>query len=111
MMEQRLQTLNANQRAVVWAERITACRSSELSVRAWCRENQLSEKTYYYWQRRLFKLTTEQQPSFAELTPAIVRNRPDLAAKVWIGGSEAEIYNGADAGTIEVILQFLSHAE
>ena len=65
-MEQGLQKLNAGQRTAVWAERIAACRSSDLTVRAWCREKQLSEKTYYYWQHRLFKLAAEQQASFAE---------------------------------------------
>ena len=52
-MEHRLQTLNAAQRVELWAERIAECRSSGMSVRAWCREKEISEKTYYYWQRRL----------------------------------------------------------
>lgn len=110
-MEQGLQTLNADQRAAVWAERIAACRSSELSVRAWCRENQLSEKTYYYWQHRIFKLATEQRTSFAEITPAAVECMPAIAATVRIGRSEAAIYNGADTGTVETVLNFLNHAE
>lgn len=110
-MEQQLQTPNGSQRAAVWAERIADCRSSELSVRAWCLENQLSEKTYYHWQRRLSGNASEQQASFAEITPAAVNCTPALAATVRIGRSEAAIYNGADVGTIEAILHLLSHAE
>ena len=110
-MEQGLQKLNAGQRTAVWAERIAACRSSDLTVRAWCHEKQLSEKTYYYWQHRLFKLAAEQQASFAEITPAAVERMPALAATVRIGRIEAEIYHGADPGTVETLLRFLSHAE
>lgn len=110
-MEMELQRQNANQRVAVWTERISACRSSEQSVRAWCRENGLSEKTYYYWQRRLFQLAAQQQPAFTEITPAVARQRPGLAARVHIGSGEAEIYNGADAATIEAVLQGLRHAE
>ena len=54
-MEHNLQRLNAAQRVELWAERIAECRSSGMSVRAWCRGNEISEKTYYYWQRRLYQ--------------------------------------------------------
>ena len=47
-MEHSLQTLNAAQRVQLWAERIAECRGSGMSVRAWCRENEISEKPYYY---------------------------------------------------------------
>ena len=110
-MEQGLQKLNAGQRTAVWAERISACRSSDLTVRAWCRENQLSEKTFYYWQHRIFKLAAEQQATFAEITPAAVERMPALTASVRVCRIEAEIYQGADTGTVETILRFLSHAE
>ena len=54
-MEQSFQRLKAVHRVQVWAERIAECRSSGKSVRAWCREKEISEKTYYYWQRRLYQ--------------------------------------------------------
>ena len=72
-MEQSLQVMTRQERLENWAARIMACRSSGLTVRAWCRENGLSEKTYYYWQRRLFQALLEQQKvhetAFAEVTP------------------------------------------
>ena len=55
-MEQSLQVMSKQERLENWTARIMACRSSGMTVRAWCRENGLSEKTYYYWQRRLFDL-------------------------------------------------------
>ena len=47
-MEQGLQKLNADQRLAVWTQRISECRSSGKGVKHWCRENDISEKTYYY---------------------------------------------------------------
>ncbi|MDY3954655.1 MAG: hypothetical protein SOY83_04130, partial [Anaerovoracaceae bacterium] len=72
-MSRELQTLNSQNKLSLWAGRISECRSSGMTARAWCRENGLSEKTYYYWQRRLFQALSEQQAvqqtAFAEVTP------------------------------------------
>ena len=88
-----------------------ACRSSGMTVRAWCRENGLSEKTYYYWQRRLFQTLSEQQKAhqtaFAEVTPPQPGCSGNLAVTVRISGVEAEIHNGADAATVETVLRIL----
>ena len=34
-----------------WQERIQACRSSGQAVEKWCRENGVSSKTYYRWEK------------------------------------------------------------
>ena len=111
-MEQNLQVMSKQERLENWTTRIMACRSSGMTVRAWCRENELSEKTYYYWQRRLFQTLSEQQaiwqPAFAEITPMPnVRPSGGVAITVRIAGAEAEIYNGADAATVETVLRIL----
>ena len=36
-----------------WASKVRACRSSGLSVRAWCQENGVSSTTYYKWENIL----------------------------------------------------------
>ena len=67
-MEQGLQKLNADQRLAVWTQHITDCRSSGKGVKLWCQENDISEKTNYYCQRRIFKMAQHQQtPESAEL--------------------------------------------
>ena len=84
-MEHRLQTLNAAQRVQLWAERIAECRSSGKSVRAWCRENEISEKTYYYWQRRLYQqmVSTAERVDFAEIPcGGQTGQNPGAAAKI-----------------------------
>lgn len=101
-MDQGLQKLNADQRLAVWTQRIAECRSCGTSVKSWCRENGVSEKTYYYWQRRIFKLAQEQQtPEFAELhgprfhTPAV--------ASLEITGVSVQVYAGADEQTLRAL--------
>ena len=98
-MEQSLQVMSRQERLENWTTRIMACRSSGMTVRAWCRENGLSEKTYYYWQRRLFQTLSEQQTvyktAFAEVTPPVCSG--NVAVTVRIAGAVADIHPGADA--------------
>ena len=109
-MEHSLQTLNAAQRVELWAERIAECRSSGKSVRAWCRENEISEKTYYYWQRRLYQqiISAAEGVDFAEIPRGIQTGQsPGAAAKICLCGATIEVYPGADAQMIQVILETL----
>ena len=56
-----------------WAARIQDCRSSGLSVRAWCRQEEINAATYYRWERELLALAETEPCSsvsavrFAEL--------------------------------------------
>ena len=109
-MEHSLQRLNAGQRIQLWAERIAECRSSGMSVRAWCRGNEISEKTYYYWQRRLYKqmISTVERVDFAEIPHGIQTGQSTgAAAKVCLSGATIEVYPGADAQMIHAILETL----
>ena len=108
-MEQSLQVMFKQERLENWTTRIMACRSSGMTVRAWCRENGLSEKTYYYWQRRLFQTLSEQKTvyktAFAEVTPPVCSG--NVAVTVRIAGAVADIHPGADAATVETVLRIL----
>lgn len=112
-VEQSLQVMSKQERLENWTAKIMACRSSGMTVRAWCQENGLSEKTYYYWQRRLFQVLSEQQqairqPAFAEITPAPnSRSSGSVAVTVRISGVEADVHNGADAAAVETVLRIL----
>ena len=104
-METGLQTVNQQRKLSEWAERVTACRSSGLSVKTWCQENGVSEQTYYKWQRRLYELAQKQQENrFAEITPQ-AKSRSDNAVTVQIGDVELAIHNSADAATVEAVLR------
>ena len=43
-----------------WSTKIAECRSSGISVKAWCAEQGISIKTYYYWEKRFITEATQQ---------------------------------------------------
>lgn len=104
-METGLHTVNQQRKLSEWAERVSACRNSGLSVKTWCRENGVSEQTYYKWQRRLYELAQERQENrFTEITPQRISNN-GIAVTVQLGGVELAIHNGADVATVEAVLR------
>ena len=55
-----------------WKGRVADCRSSGMSVKHWCEENDCSPRTYYRWEQeilgRVRQITkAESQPVLAEL--------------------------------------------
>ena len=110
-MEQSLQVVSRQERLDHWTRIIMSCRSSGMTVRSWCQENNISEKTYYYWQKRLFNTLSKQQqtlqPTFAELTPVSKANTGKIAVTVRLSRAEADIHTGADAALVEAVLRVL----
>ena len=58
-----------------WSARVQECRSSGLSVRAWCRQKDVTTAAYYRWERELLaaaQIVPQQAAdvTFAEL-PAV----------------------------------------
>ena len=104
-MAKGLSVVNHQQKLSEWAERVSDCRKSGLSMRAWCQENDICEQTCYRWQRRLYDLAQKQQENrFAEVTPQAM-NRSGIAVTVQLGGVELAVHNGADAATVEAVLR------
>ena len=100
-----------------WASQIQEHLQSGITVREWCPQRDLPLKTYYYRQRRVREelleaaetqgaLSLPGQPVFAAL-PA-PRSSRESAVMVRIGENTAEIYNRAEAETIERVLRTLS---
>jgi len=62
----------------MWRERIQKCRSSGLTVRRWCEENQVHIKTYYRWEKRCLEKATEticteqQTGTLTKITPELL---------------------------------------
>ena len=98
-----------------WAARIQDCRSSGLSVRAWCRQEEINAATYYRWERELLALA-ETEPClsvsavrFAEL-PApkqVSRNVAERSATLHIGNASLDIYPGCDTEQLKMLVEFL----
>ena len=107
-MEKDLQSLGKNQRMAEWAQRVSECRSSGLTVRRWCKQHEINEKTYYYWQRRIWECMNESQSSrFVQIPVETATAGQNAAVRIRINGAEAEIHAGTDAATIEAVCRAL----
>ena len=98
-----------------WAARIQDCRSSGLSVRAWCRQEEINAATYYRWERELLALAETEPCSsvsavrFAEL-PApkrVSRNVAERSATLHIGNASLDIYPGCDTEQLKMLVELL----
>ena len=109
MMSTELQQLNGQTKMALWVERISACRSSGLSVKNWCRENAVCEQTYYKWQKKIFAMAkAQQEQQFAEVTPVMSGSgNGQIALSIHADGIAADIHNGADPATVEAVLHIL----
>lgn len=103
-MEKSLQTLNRQEKITVWSERIAACRSNGISVRAWREGNGISTASYYKWQKKLFCLAAQSAPQFAEVCVAPPAR---ISATVHLGDISVDIHSGADAETAAMLLRIL----
>ena len=53
----------------LWKERIQNCLDSNLPVKIWCKQNNISPPTFYYWRKRL----EHEKDSIPETTPVFAK--------------------------------------
>lgn len=110
-----------------WKEQTVACRSSGMSVRKWCIEHHVNQKTYYRWEKELLAMvSTELAPATSLVSaPAPVLSLPcatfaevavqptqpsapaEMVASIRIGKAKVDIYSGADASVVKALCQVL----
>ena len=107
-MSVELQQIKRSSNLTEWAEMVRCCRSSGMTVRAWCQEQGLNEKTYYHRQKQVCNALPERfgQPvQFAEVSQPALSTRPDGGVRIRIGAAEISVGNGADLALLrEVVL-------
>ena len=112
-----------------WAAMVQECRNSGQTVRAWCEDNGVNTKTYYYRlkQLRLIALgnaersiqklpdKAERYPMFAELTlsesslpDGVSEDGSTLAVTIKAGRMTISIHNGAGAAVITNVIKAVS---
>ena len=91
-MGEIMQTCNGY-RMEQWRQIIQDCRESGLSNKAYCELHGISEKTYYYWLRKLRRTIMEQAvPQITEVGPE--QTGRDAVHTVSWGGDDAAGRNG-----------------
>ncbi len=103
-MDEILQVRSAY-REQQWMEIIRDCRASGLSNKAYCQEKGISEKTFYYWLRKLRTAAAEGfSPQIVELkTPA----RAEETVYIRYRGAELTLPGDTDVETIAAVLRAL----
>ena len=123
----KLTETTQNQKLDLWINRIKECRSSELTVRKWCEQQNIGVKPYYYWmgkiKRELFDASLpsivespikDQVPAEQTIFSKIQTISEEVsvekpfekpAATLRVNNLSLDIHNGADQFTIEFTLQ------
>lgn len=90
-----------------WRRIVGECRSSELTVKEWCRQNEISLQTYYRWQKKVWdsgvesyelSLNRPNEIQFAEYHATSIAG--GTAVILRLGEITVEIQNGAEQEVI-----------
>lgn len=96
-----------------WANTIRECNASGLSVKSWCKEQNIGEGSYYYWLKKLRKSACDLMPDEKKFVPVHV---PDVASEtqssshailIHKGDISIEFPNDIPLSTIISILEYL----
>lgn len=105
-----------------WSPIIRDCKNSGMTVKDWCIKNDVNEKRYYYWQRRIReelshslpeKVLDAQPPRFVPITTKSNTDhitssfKPDLVLNY--GTIKLEIANSISPELLNEMLKVLSH--
>ena len=97
----------ANPKADEWAERIAAQQRSGMSVKQFCKEQGLTEYSFYAWRKRL----QESGPVRFALVERSVRRQERTAESalelVLATGERLRIGSGVDSATLRIVLDAL----
>jgi hypothetical protein len=107
MGESVIEEKAANPKAKEWAERIAAQQRSGMSVKQFCKEQGLTEYSFYSWRKRLHG---NQPVRFALVEGKAIRQEPTVEAvlEVVFGtGERLRIGPGADAATLRTVVDTL----
>lgn len=90
-------------RAQQWALAIHECSNSGLSNREFCRQRGISEKSFYYWQRKLREqIVNEASPKLVQLDS---RSVLEDVLHIQYRGAELKLPGGVDVDAVATILR------
>ena len=99
-----------------WGKVLRERKSSGLSIRRWCRENGINEKTYYYWQRKLRESVCESledqgpEPLLPATFAQVQMPKSEVVGGkivIHLNGTEVEIYGDMPVDTVNAVLSAL----
>lgn len=110
---------------IKWETIIRNCRSSDMGVRAWCYENNVSERQFYYWERRIKrtsfdtqkKTESKKKANFVELQvpidSSINKSIPTFRADmvIHVGNNVLELSNSVSENLLSMVLKVMSNVK
>jgi len=97
----------ANSKADQWAERIAAQRRSGTSVKQFCKEQGLTEYSFYAWRKRLQE-TGPVRFALVDRSPGRQERAAEAALELVLAtGERLRISAGVDAATLRTVLDVL----
>ena len=90
-------------RAQTWAMLIQECNKSGLTKREFCQQRGISEKSFYYWLRKLRSQMAEAAgPQLVQLDPRVVSN--DML-QIQYRGAELKLPTSVDIDAVAALLR------
>ena len=90
-------------RAQTWAMLIQECNNSGLTKREFCEQRGISEKSFYYWLRKLRRQMAEAAgPQLVPLDPVAV---PEDMLQIQYRGAELKLPSGVDIDAVAALLR------
>ena len=106
MSETVIEAKPTNPKADEWAERIAAQRRSGMSVKQFCKEQRLTECSFYAWRKRL----QESGPVRFALVERSARRQgstPEPVLELVLATERLRIGSGVDTATLRTVLDML----
>lgn len=92
-------------RAQTWAMLIQECNNSGLTKREFCQQRGVSEKSFYYWLRKLrTQMTEASAPQLVRLEPL---SSADDVLETQYRGAVVKVPSGVDMDAIAALLRSL----
>ena len=92
-------------RAQTWAMLIQECNNSGLTKRAFCQQRGISEKSFYYWLRKLRSQMAEASgPQLVQLEPTVIS---DDMLQIQYRGAELKLPASVDIDAVATLLRSL----
>ena len=90
-------------RAQTWAMLIQECNNSGLTKREFCQQRGISEKSFYYWLRKLRRQIAEaSSPKLVQLDAAPVA---EDVLQIQYRGAELKLPSGVDIDAVAALLR------
>lgn len=96
-----------------WSQIVQDCQASNMTVVAWCRQNNVNIKSYYYWLRKvrskaICKPDAIQLLQNQQIVPVALGNmKTATVVTIHLPTVSVDIHDGASKSTIDAVLASL----